>query len=122
MMQEWLAQARAVHIVPDGYKEGINLAQYGPDAEAQFDAAFAPPRPTTSLRTTAKSSASPPAASFRPRQSGITYRVRTSFSPPPIGDGSFGQESVRGRSAAEALTFPQPQSPARPANVRPAQP
>jgi taurine dioxygenase len=42
MMQEWLADAKAVHIVPDGYKEGINLAQYGPDAEAQFDAAFGP--------------------------------------------------------------------------------
>ena len=42
MMQAWLAHAKAVHIVPDGYKEGINLARYGPDAEAQFDTAFGP--------------------------------------------------------------------------------
>ena len=42
MMQEWLAEAMGVHIVPDGFKEGINLAQYGPDAEARFDAEFGP--------------------------------------------------------------------------------
>ena len=42
-MQGWLAEARAVHIVPEGFKEGINLPQYGPDAEARFDAEY-PPR------------------------------------------------------------------------------
>jgi taurine dioxygenase len=42
-MQGWLANAKAVHIVPEGFKEGINLHQYGPDAEARFDAEF-PPR------------------------------------------------------------------------------
>jgi taurine dioxygenase len=42
-MQAWLADAKAVHIVPDGFKEGINLGNYGPDAEARFDAEF-PPR------------------------------------------------------------------------------
>lgn len=43
MMQGWLAGAKAVHIVPEGFKEGINLPQYGPDAEARFDAEY-PPR------------------------------------------------------------------------------
>ena len=43
MMQAWLEQARAVHIVPAGYKEGIGLDSYGPDAEERFDAEF-PPR------------------------------------------------------------------------------
>jgi taurine dioxygenase len=43
MMQGWLAEAKAVHIVPEGFKEGINLAQYGADAEVRFDAEF-PPR------------------------------------------------------------------------------
>jgi taurine dioxygenase len=42
-MQTWLADATAVHIIPDGFKEGINLSQYGPDAEARFDAEY-PPR------------------------------------------------------------------------------
>jgi taurine dioxygenase len=43
MMKNWLADASAVHTVPEGFKEGINLAQYGPDAEARFDAEY-PPR------------------------------------------------------------------------------
>jgi taurine dioxygenase len=43
MMQEWLADAKAVYLVPDGFKEGINIHQYGPDAEARFDAEY-PPR------------------------------------------------------------------------------
>lgn len=43
MMQEWLANAKAVYLVPDGFKEGINIHQYGPDAEARFDAEY-PPR------------------------------------------------------------------------------
>ena len=42
-MQAWLADAKAVHIVPDGFKEGINITSYGPDAEARFDAEY-PPR------------------------------------------------------------------------------
>jgi taurine dioxygenase len=42
-MQEWLADARAIHIVPEGFKEGIGLDKYGPDADARFDAEF-PPR------------------------------------------------------------------------------
>jgi taurine dioxygenase len=42
-MQGWLAGMKAVHIVPDGFKEGINLTQYGPGAEARFDAEY-PPR------------------------------------------------------------------------------
>lgn len=42
-MQNWLADVSAVHIVPEGFKEGINLTQYGPDAEARFDAEY-PPR------------------------------------------------------------------------------
>jgi taurine dioxygenase len=43
MMQAWLAEAKAVYLVPDGFKEGINIHQYGPDAEARFDAEY-PPR------------------------------------------------------------------------------
>jgi alpha-ketoglutarate-dependent taurine dioxygenase len=43
MMRDWLAEASAVHIVPAGFKEGINLVEYGPDAEARFDAEY-PPR------------------------------------------------------------------------------
>jgi taurine dioxygenase len=43
MLQEWLAGLRAVHMMPEGLKEGINIGAYGPDAEARFDAAF-PPR------------------------------------------------------------------------------
>lgn len=42
-MQSWLASMKAVHIIPDGYKEGVNLSRYGPDAEARFDAEY-PPR------------------------------------------------------------------------------
>jgi taurine dioxygenase len=42
-MQGWLAGASAIHIVPEGFKEGINLDRYGPDADARFDAEF-PPR------------------------------------------------------------------------------
>jgi taurine dioxygenase len=42
-MQGWLADAKAVHVVPDGFKDGINIWQYGDDAEARFDAAY-PPR------------------------------------------------------------------------------
>jgi taurine dioxygenase len=42
-MQAWLAEAKAVHMVPDGFKAGIGLDKYGPDAEARFDAEF-PPR------------------------------------------------------------------------------
>lgn len=42
-MQGWLAGLNAVHMVPDGFKEGINIRRYGPDAESKFDAAY-PPR------------------------------------------------------------------------------
>jgi taurine dioxygenase len=42
MMQAWLADAKAVYLVPDGFKEGINIHQYGPDAEARFDAEYPP--------------------------------------------------------------------------------
>jgi taurine dioxygenase len=42
-MQRWLADAKAIHVVPDGFKEGINIHQYGPDAEARFDSEY-PPR------------------------------------------------------------------------------
>jgi taurine dioxygenase len=42
-MQNWLADARAIHMVPEGFKEGINIHQYGPDAEERFDAEY-PPR------------------------------------------------------------------------------
>jgi taurine dioxygenase len=42
-LQSWLADLTAVHIVPEGFKEGINLSEYGPDAEARFDAEY-PPR------------------------------------------------------------------------------
>jgi alpha-ketoglutarate-dependent taurine dioxygenase len=43
VMKGWLANATAVHVVPPGYKEAINLDQYGPDAEDRFDAEY-PPR------------------------------------------------------------------------------
>lgn len=43
MMQEWLSAATAIHHMPPGFKEGVGLANYGPDAEARFDAEF-PPR------------------------------------------------------------------------------
>jgi alpha-ketoglutarate-dependent taurine dioxygenase len=43
MMRQWLSTATAIHHVPPGFKEGIGLAQYGPGAEARFDAEF-PPR------------------------------------------------------------------------------
>jgi taurine dioxygenase len=43
LMQEMLADLRVVHMMPEGLKEGISIADYGPDAEARFDAAF-PPR------------------------------------------------------------------------------
>jgi taurine dioxygenase len=42
MMQAWLEDARAVYLVPEGFKEGINVHQYGPDAEARFDAEYPP--------------------------------------------------------------------------------
>lgn len=42
-MQQWLADARSVHMVTPGLKEGINITEYGPDAEARFDEAY-PPR------------------------------------------------------------------------------
>jgi taurine dioxygenase len=43
LMQEWLGGLSAVHMMPVGLKEGISIGEYGPDAEARFDAAF-PPR------------------------------------------------------------------------------
>jgi taurine dioxygenase len=43
VMQEWLGDLRAVHMMPEGLKEGISISEYGPDAAARFDAAF-PPR------------------------------------------------------------------------------
>ena len=43
MMQEWISDAKAVYLVPEGFKEGINIQQYGPGAEARFDAEY-PPR------------------------------------------------------------------------------
>ncbi len=42
-MQRWLANAKAIHMVPEGFKEGINIHQYGSDAEARFDREY-PPR------------------------------------------------------------------------------
>ena len=42
-MKRVLGDLTAVHIVPAGYKEGINVWRYGPDAEARFDAEY-PPR------------------------------------------------------------------------------
>lgn len=42
-MQSVVDDLSAVHVVPAGYKEGINVWQYGPDAEARFDAEY-PPR------------------------------------------------------------------------------
>jgi taurine dioxygenase len=41
-MQAWLEDVRAVHIIPDGFKEGIGLWSYGPDAETRFDEFFPP--------------------------------------------------------------------------------
>jgi taurine dioxygenase len=41
--KEWLPGLKAVHAPPPGYKASIDVWQYGPDAEARFDAAF-PPR------------------------------------------------------------------------------
>jgi taurine dioxygenase len=41
--KEWLPSLTAVHAPPPGYKTSIDVWQYGPDAEARFDAAF-PPR------------------------------------------------------------------------------
>ncbi|MBV1689181.1 TauD/TfdA family dioxygenase [Novosphingobium sp. G106] len=42
IMQGWLEDLRAVHIIPEGFKDGINLASYGADAEERFDAFFPP--------------------------------------------------------------------------------
>ena len=42
-MQRFVEDLTAVHVYPPGYKEVLNLAQYGPDAEARFDAEY-PPR------------------------------------------------------------------------------
>jgi taurine dioxygenase len=42
-MQRIVDELTAIHVVPGGYKEGINIWQYGPDAEARFDAEY-PPR------------------------------------------------------------------------------
>jgi len=41
-MQAWLEDSKAVYIVPEGFKQGINIHQYGPDAEARFDAEYPP--------------------------------------------------------------------------------
>lgn len=43
VMQDLLAGLRAVHAMPPGYKESIDVWQYGEDAEERFDEAF-PPR------------------------------------------------------------------------------
>ena len=43
IMQDWLVTLKAVHEVPDGFKQGIQIWQYGEDAEARFDAEY-PPR------------------------------------------------------------------------------
>ena len=43
VMQEWLVTLKAVHEVPEGFKQGIQIWQYGEDAEARFDAEY-PPR------------------------------------------------------------------------------
>ena len=43
VMQDWLVNLKAVHAPPPGYKESINIWEYGDDAEARFDAEF-PPR------------------------------------------------------------------------------
>jgi alpha-ketoglutarate-dependent taurine dioxygenase len=42
MMQGWLEDVRAVHMMPDGFKEGIDLWSYGPDMEQRFEAFFPP--------------------------------------------------------------------------------
>jgi alpha-ketoglutarate-dependent taurine dioxygenase len=41
-MRQLLGQLKAIHAMPPGYKEAINLASYGPDTEARFDAQFPP--------------------------------------------------------------------------------
>ncbi len=41
-MKDWLEDASSIHIIPEGFKEGINVWQYGPDAEARFDAEYQP--------------------------------------------------------------------------------
>jgi len=43
VMQDWLVTLKAVHEVPAGFKQGIQIWQYGEDAEARFDAEY-PPR------------------------------------------------------------------------------
>lgn len=43
LMQEWLGGLSAIHMMPVGLKEGIDVGGYGPDAEARFDETF-PPR------------------------------------------------------------------------------
>jgi taurine dioxygenase len=43
VMRDWLVNLRAIHAVPAGYKEAIEIWQYGDDAEARFDAEY-PPR------------------------------------------------------------------------------
>jgi taurine dioxygenase len=43
VMRTLLVNLKAVHSPPAGYKEAINIGQYGDDAEARFDAAY-PPR------------------------------------------------------------------------------
>ncbi len=42
VMQDWLVNLKAVHAPPAGYKESINVWQYGEDAEARFDAEYEP--------------------------------------------------------------------------------
>jgi taurine dioxygenase len=42
-MQRWAGELTAVHAQPAGYKDGLNLNQYGADAVAAFDDEF-PPR------------------------------------------------------------------------------
>jgi len=42
-VQRWLSDLRAVHMIPLGLKEGINVAGYGKEIEQRFDDAF-PPR------------------------------------------------------------------------------
>ncbi|HZS15223.1 MAG TPA: TauD/TfdA family dioxygenase [Candidatus Dormibacteraeota bacterium] len=43
VFQQWLETLRCVHIVPPGYKESIQIWQYGDDAEERFDSEY-PPR------------------------------------------------------------------------------
>ena len=42
-MQQILEDLTAVHVYPPGYKEVLQLEQYGPDAESRFEAEY-PPR------------------------------------------------------------------------------